>query len=58
MPVTEGFVRLASLMAAFASLLAATVLAIVTSETRRREDPARNINRGSKIEDRGSKDRH
>jgi hypothetical protein len=58
MPVTEGFVRLASLMAAFASLLAATVLAIVTSETRRREDAARNKNRESKIEDRGSKYSH
>ena len=36
MPVTEGFVRLAALAAAFASLLAATVFALVTSETRRR----------------------
>lgn len=38
MPVTEGFVHLVALTAAFASLLAATVLASITSETRRRED--------------------
>ena len=36
MPVTEGFVRLAALAAAFASVLAATILALVASETRRR----------------------
>src|SRR6266478_1281123 len=36
MPETEGFVRLAAVMAALACLLAATVLAIVTSERRRR----------------------
>ncbi len=35
-PVTQGFVRLAALMAAFASVLAATVLVFVTSEPRRR----------------------
>jgi hypothetical protein len=32
----QGFVRLAALAAAFASLLAATVFALVTSEERRR----------------------
>jgi hypothetical protein len=36
MPETEGFVRLSAVMAALACLLAATVLAIVTSESRRR----------------------
>jgi hypothetical protein len=36
MPETEGFVRLAAVMAAIACLLAATVLAIVTSESRQR----------------------
>ena len=36
MPETEGFVRLAAVMAALACLLAATVLAIVTSERRQR----------------------
>jgi hypothetical protein len=36
MPVTEGFVRLTALAAAFLSLLLAGVLAIITSETRRR----------------------
>jgi hypothetical protein len=36
MPETMGFVRLAGVMAALACLLAASVLAIVTSETRRR----------------------
>ena len=36
MPETQGFVRLAAVMAAIACLLAATVLAIVTSERRRR----------------------
>ena len=36
MPETVGFVRLAGVMAALACLLAASVLAIVTSETRRR----------------------
>ena len=35
-PETEGFVRLAAVMAALACLLAATVLAIVTSERRQR----------------------
>jgi hypothetical protein len=37
MRAAEGFVRLAALAAAFASLLAATVLALVTCERRRRE---------------------
>ncbi len=36
MPETVGFVRLAGVMAALACLLAASVLAMVTSETRRR----------------------
>jgi len=36
MPYSEGFVRLAALSAAFACTLAAVVLAIVTSEPRRR----------------------
>jgi hypothetical protein len=36
MPFTEGFLHLAALASAFASLLAATVLALATSETRRR----------------------
>jgi hypothetical protein len=36
LPETEGFVRLAALLAAFGSLLAGTVLAIIASETRRR----------------------
>jgi hypothetical protein len=36
MPETEGFVRLSAVMAALACLLAATILAIVTSESRRR----------------------
>jgi hypothetical protein len=36
MPVTEGFVRLVSMAAVSASVLAATVLALVTSEPRRR----------------------
>jgi hypothetical protein len=35
-PETEGFVRLAALMAAFGCSLAAAILALVTSETRRR----------------------
>jgi hypothetical protein len=35
-PEAEGFVRLAGVMAAVGSVLAATVLAIVTSESRRR----------------------
>jgi len=33
---TEGFVRLSALLAAFGSVLAAGVLTIITSETRRR----------------------
>jgi hypothetical protein len=37
-PVAEGFVRLVGVAAAMASVLAATVLALVTSEKRRRED--------------------
>jgi len=36
MPHTEGFIRLVAIAATFSCLLAATVLAIVTSETRRR----------------------
>jgi hypothetical protein len=36
MPETEGFVRLAAVMAAVACLLAAIVLAMVTSERRQR----------------------
>jgi hypothetical protein len=36
MPVTVGFVRLTALAAAFVRLLLAAVLALVTSETRRR----------------------
>ena len=36
MPETEGFVRLAAVLAAIGCVLAATVLAIVTSERRRR----------------------
>jgi hypothetical protein len=36
MPHTEGFIRLVAVAATFSCLLAATVLAIVTSETRRR----------------------
>jgi hypothetical protein len=36
MPETKGFVRLAAVMAALACLLAAAVLAIVTSERRER----------------------
>jgi hypothetical protein len=36
MPHTEGFIRLVAMAAIFSCLLAATVLAIVTSETRRR----------------------
>jgi hypothetical protein len=36
MPFSEGFLRLAALAAAFASVLAATVLAVVASETRPR----------------------
>jgi hypothetical protein len=36
MPETEGFVRLAAVMAALACLLAAIVLAIITSERRER----------------------
>ncbi len=36
MPVTEGFVRLVAMSATCASVLAATVLALVTSERRRR----------------------
>jgi hypothetical protein len=36
MPHTEGFIRLVAMAATFACLLAATVLALVTSETRRR----------------------
>jgi hypothetical protein len=36
MPETVGFVRLAGVMAALACLIAASVLAIVTSETKRR----------------------
>ena len=36
MPTTQGFVRLAALLAAIGSLLAASVLAIVTSEKRPR----------------------
>ena len=35
-PETEGFARLAGVMAAMGSVLAATVLAMVTSESRRR----------------------
>lgn len=37
MPITEGFVRLGAMSAAFASLLAAAVLAIISSETPRRD---------------------
>jgi len=36
MPETEGFVRLSAVLAAIGCVLAATVLAIVTSERRRR----------------------
>lgn len=36
MPETKGFVRLAGVMAAFACLLAASILAIITSERRKR----------------------
>ena|SRR6516164_7039670 len=36
-PVTVGFVRLGAVAAAFGSVLAATVFAIISSETRRRD---------------------